>query len=107
MATFRIKALDFANLSARYQRGAPRRAWEDAKGDRQEEPRETKVRSGSVRPGPRVIRLASSTTKDRVTSERADNLHTRPLQLRLRRRRESHRSLTMPRGDGLSPDCDT
>lgn len=54
-------------------------------------------------PYPQVIRLASSMTKDRVTSECADNLHTRPLQLRLRRRRESHRSLTMPSGRRIKP----
>lgn len=74
------------------QRGGPRRAWEDAKGDRRPNSRETL--NGPVRPGRArickwfVYRLASSMTKDRVTSECADNLHTRPLQLRLRRQRQ-------------------
>jgi len=101
IASFRIRGLDFANLSAAVTKEVIR----DERGRTRKEiggrdSRET-LKYGPLRPGravSRVIRLASSMTKDRVTSECADNLHTRPLQLRLRRRRESHRSLTMPSG---------
>ena len=101
-----IKGLDFANLSAAVTKeasvgGCERRS---AVENSRETLKYCPTQSG---PYPRVIRLARSMTKDRVTSECADNLHTRPLQLRLRCRRESHRLLTMPSGRRIKPRlCD-
>lgn len=110
VATFRIKALDFANLSARR---LPKRRAETSVGGRERRSARRAARDFKVRSGPARSVRAREWFVWRVPRRKIEWQANAPTICILVRYNyacvadASHRSLTMPRGDGLSPDCDT